>query len=243
MKIGERQHRGHPRLRRAVAARRPLRRGLRHRVQAQVQGHDVLRRRGVRPLQRPRAQARQRQVVDRPVAVLDRRARSTRRSAPTGRPPRCPPVDPLPPLVAALKEPRQLERRPRRGVHARHLPPARRRCSCIRWRGSACARRSSRSRSGSPASAAAVLASARATTSRRRPSAGARSTRGRRSTSRSRPRSSSNLSDDEKLARPSFEAMPAGVRFAAAGVTFGPAVGLAAGATTTRSSAPPAGHR
>ena len=52
------------------------------------------------------------------------------------------------------------------------------------------------------------------------PSAGAPPI-GPRSTSSSRPREFLDLTDDEKLARPSFEAMPAGVSLGSGGVTFG----------------------
>ena len=134
-----------------------------------------------------------------------------------------PPVDPLPELVAALKDPLSWTAEPP-GVHARVLPQAR---GAVRAPAGPARRAPAGAparRSGSTASAAASWRARSATTSPRRPSAGARST--------SRPPLSEafaaaeylNLSDDEKLARPSFDFMPAGVSLSPTGVTFGPAV-------------------
>ena len=131
-----------------------VRRHLRHRVQAQVQGHDVLRRRRRRPLHRPRAQARRGQWSidlwlfsiggpfdhtfgdDRPPAAL-------------------PAADPLPPLVAALKDPRTGARRSG-AAHAREPPQRAARDVFVHpLGGSPCARRCCRSGSSSTASPAA----------------------------------------------------------------------------------------
>ena len=117
------QHRGRARLRRAVGARRALPDRLRPRVQAQVQGRHVLRRRRLRPLQRPRAQARQGRVVDRPVADVDLEEvrQDLRRRPPAGR---AAPGRSAAGAGGRAQGPAELDRRAARR-HARLLPQAR----------------------------------------------------------------------------------------------------------------------
>ena len=131
----------------------------------------------------PRAEARRRRVVDRPVAVLDLRRRSTTRSARTARPPRCPPSTRCRRWWPRSRSPgnwsADLAGRP----DARHLAPARRRVRAPAGAARRAPDGAPARRSGSTASAAAGSRARSATTSRRRPSAGARRRRRRRSTS------------------------------------------------------------
>ena len=181
--------------------------------------------RRLRPPQRLGAQARRRRVVDRPLADLDRlvvredlRQRSCCR-------PRSEPVDPLPPLVAALTDPLQLDRQPAATPSARSSRsasgPAAATCSCIRSGHSRSARRSCRWASVSNASAARRCRPRSASTSRTLPSGASRSPPREPSTTLFAAGDFLELSDDEQLARPSFEAMHAGVAVQPAGFASG----------------------
>ena len=184
-------------------------------IKIKYQGTHVLRRRRLGPLHRPGAQARRRASGRSTCGCSRSASRSTRPSATTARRPRCPPVDPLPALVAALQGPAQLDAPPaaaaRTRRHPAQRPGAAATCSCIR--------------SGALERAPAGAAARDPDRPLRRRRAGGRPrfdiTQAPSAGSRSPPRQPLDdafaagdfleLSDDEKLARPSFEAMPAGV--------------------------------
>ncbi len=111
-------------------------------------GMTLFGRRRLGPLHRARPEARPGRVVGRPVAVLDQQLVRPHVRRRTGRPPRCPPADPLAPLVAALKDPgatgaHSSRRRP--GRSSPSAPAGGGECSSIRSASSASARRCCRS--------------------------------------------------------------------------------------------------